>query len=290
MSLIRRLVGILLIIAAIGGLVFSVVGIVAAQQVKPSMVASLQNTLDLLVQTLDTTSQGLVVTQGALENSVNMIAALQSTLETTAKTIESTNPMIDQITQIIDEDVPDTIIATQDALNTAQKSAQVVDSLLGTLSKVPLIGLNYNPEVPLSEALGEVASSLEDLPASLKGMTDNLKTTQSNVQTFQADISVTAESVGDIKESVAQYGDVVKGYQESLDLLKTQLKLLSSNLPAIVQTLVLGLTIFFIWMAIANLGLLSQGWEMVTRKNIAVVIEAEKKAEEEEKKEEEKEE
>jgi hypothetical protein len=286
MTFIRKFVGILLILAALGGLVFSIAGIVALQQIKPVMVLGLQNSVNLLIQTLDTTSQGLAVTQTALKSSVDTIANLQTTLETTVKGIDSANPMIDQISKAMDEDVPNTILATQNSLRTAQESAVVIDSLLSTLSKIPLIGLSYSPKVPLAQALGDVADSLEGLPVSLKDMSDSLVNTQSDIQTFQADLSITAESVGGIKESVAQYGSVVKGYEDSLDVVKTQLKALSDGLPNIVRILVLALTVFLVWMAIANLGLLSQGWEMLSRKNIAVVIEAEKKAEEKEKKEE----
>jgi peptidoglycan hydrolase CwlO-like protein len=266
MTIIRRIIGVLLILAAIGGLIFSIVALSAIWNAQTAMTTSLQNTLDLLGQTLSTTSQGLVITQQSLQNSVELIGNLQATVETTAKAIGSTNPMVDEIARLMKDDLPTTIQAVQTSLRTAQQSAAAIDTVLGALKGIPLIGssIGYDPEVSLSEALGDVANSLEDLPDSFLTMQDNLKNTQSNLQTFEADLTVMADSVGQIQSSVAQYDQVIAGYQASLDQVLAQIDALSANLPNIVRMLSIGLTAFLVWMAIAQLGLFTQGWELLT--------------------------
>ncbi len=62
MSAVRKLIGILLLIAALIGLIFSVAGITILWRVEPNITAGIETTVDLLVDTLETTSQGLVVT------------------------------------------------------------------------------------------------------------------------------------------------------------------------------------------------------------------------------------
>ncbi len=270
MTIIRRIFGLLLIIAAIGGLIISIAGIYYLWRLEPSMVSGMQNTVTLLADTLEATSQGLVVTKDALKNSVGMIGNMQTTLETTAKTIESTDPMINDIAELMDKQLPDTIRATQQSLNTAQESAAVIDSVLGTLSSIPLLGsgIGYSPDVPLATALGDVSKSLEGLPESFAGMEENLRNTQSNVQTFQADLTVVAESVGQIEASVAQYEQVVNAYQESLGQVQSQMAQLSTNAPTYVHTLVVAITAFLVWMILAQIGLFTQGYEMFTLENI----------------------
>ncbi len=266
MTILRRLIGVLLILAAIGGLVFSIAGLYFIWNAQATMTTGLQNTIDLLGQTLETTSQGLVVTQQSLQSSVDLIGNLQATVETTAEAIGSTNPMVDEIARLMKEDLPDTIRATQASLQTAQQSAATIDTVVRAMSGIPLIGpsIGYDPDVSLSEALGQVADSLEDLPDSFIGIQDNLKNTQSNLQTFEADLTVMADSVGQIQSSVAQYDQVIGGYQDSLDQILAQLDMLSANLPNIVRMLSIGLTAFLVWMAIAQLGLFTQGWELLT--------------------------
>lgn len=270
MTIIRRIFGLLLIIAAIGGLILSIVGIYYIWRLEPAMTTGIQNTVDLLNNTLEATAQGLVVTKDALKSSVEMIGNMQTTLETTAKTIESTNPMIDDIANLMEKQLPDTIRATQQSLNTAQESAAVIDTVLGTLSSIPLIGsgIGYNPDVPLATALGDVSKSLEGLPESFAGMQENLRNTQNNVETFQADLTLVASSVGQIEDSVAQYEQVVTSYQESLAQMQTQLETLSANVPTYVHTLVIALTAFLVWMILAQIGLFTQGYEMFTLENI----------------------
>ncbi len=119
----------------------------------------------------------------------------------------------------MEENLPDTIRATQTSLDTAQQSAATIDTVLRAMSGIPLIGpsIGYDPDVPLSDALGQVATSLENMPDTFIGMQDNLKTTQNSLQTFEADLTVMADSVGQIQSSVAQYDQVIGGYQASLE-------------------------------------------------------------------------
>jgi peptidoglycan hydrolase CwlO-like protein len=266
--MLRRLIGLILILAAIGGLLISVLGLVGIWRIQPDLTKNLQASVDLIGQTLETTAQGLTVTKDALTSSVETIGNLQATIETTASTISSTQPMLDEISRMMKSDLPNTIQATQQSLFTAQQSAQVIDSVLRTLSSIPLIGssIGYNPEVPLSDALGEVAQSLQGLPDSFTKMADSMKTTQSNVQTFEADLTVMAGSIGEIQTSVAEYEKVIGGYQASLDQVQAQLDTLSNNLPQIVRTAVIGLTVFLVWLAIAQIGLFTQGWELLTER------------------------
>jgi methyl-accepting chemotaxis protein len=266
MLIFRKLIGVLLLVAAVVGVVFSIASIVYIWRIEENVINSLQNSIDLISQTLDTTSQGLIVTRDALKISVQTISSLETTILTTAKTIESATPVVDQIGSIMESDLPKAIEAASTSLKSAQQSAKVIDSLLSTLGSLPLIGssLNYNPEVPLSDSLGQVADSLNDLPASFSNLQENLDQASSNLETFEADLSVMAESVSGIESTISEFDNVIEGYQQSLLQIHTNLEAAKRNLPTYMHFLVLALTVFFVWMAIAQLGLLTQGWELVT--------------------------
>lgn len=264
-SLFNRIVGILLILAALSGLVFSIGGIYMLQQVKPGLTSGLSDGIKLIGINLKTTGQGLEVTQKALKSSVDSISALQTTVESTAKTLGTTQPVFDSIIGIMDKDLPDAILATQQSLNTAQESAVSIDSVLTTLSSIPLIGIPYNPEVPLPQALGEVAQALDGLPEEFAKMKTDLEATTNELEVMQADLEMVAATVGGIQESVTQYDQVLADYQDSLEMASQQLDALTTTLPRTVDVVVLALTVFLVWMAIANLGLLTQGWELMHR-------------------------
>jgi len=266
MSAIRKLIGVLLLIAAIIGLIFSIAGTMFLWRIEGQATTSVQSTIELLIQTLETTSQGLTVTQAAIKGSVQTIRSLQSTVETTALTIKSSTPMVAEITTLFETNLPDTIQATEQSLRTAQQSAQVIDTLLAAISSIPFIGsgIGYNPDVPLSDALGQVADSLTGLPESFANMEESLSQTSGKLETFQADLTVMAESIGEIENSVAQYDLVIVGYQQSLDQVQVGLKSIQDSLPNTMRMILLAMTVFLVWMAIAQLGLLTQGWELIT--------------------------
>jgi predicted PurR-regulated permease PerM len=120
MSIIRRIIGVLLILAAILGLVVSLGAMYVIWNAQGTITTSLQTTIDLLSQTLETTAQGLVVTQASLQSSVDLIGNLQSTVETTAEAIGSVDPLMDEIASLMKDSLPNTIRATQTSLETAQ--------------------------------------------------------------------------------------------------------------------------------------------------------------------------
>jgi hypothetical protein len=192
--------------------------------------------------------------------------------------------VVDEIAKLMTENLPKTIESTNTSLRTAQESAKVIDSVLSTLSSIPLIGssIGYNPQVPLDQALGEVADSLTGLPDSFANMGDSLKATSGNLETFQADLTVMAESIGEIEKNVAQFDTVVSGYQSSIARLNTRLSTFKANLPSIIRTVKLALTIFFVWMAIVQFGLFTQGWELIVEAAPARKKEPEKEVTEKE--------
>ena len=98
-------------------------------------------------------------------------------------------------------------------------------------------------------------------------MQTSLADTTSNLDTFEADLTVMASSIGEIENSVSQYTAVLEGYLTSIKGLQVQMKALKTNIPTYIHYMVLGLTVFFVWMAIAQLGLMTQGWELLTEKS-----------------------
>jgi hypothetical protein len=164
-------IGILLVIAALAGLVICVGGIYGVWQVRAVMVANLENTLGLLEDTIKATGNALNVAEDSLGAATSSVDALATTIRTTGKSVKDTLPMIESLTKLTSEDLPATIETTQKALTSAQSSARVIDSTLGLLTTIPLLPLEpYDPQVPLGDSLGSVAKSLEPLPKSLISM------------------------------------------------------------------------------------------------------------------------
>ncbi len=260
-TLISRFTGILLILAAIGGFLIAITGLVGIWQLKPDVLTSVQSSLDLLDKTLETTAEGLDMTQKSLLGAQTSLQAMQTTLKTTTSTMQSTEPLISSLSDLAAQDLPATVIAAQNSLDSAAESAQVIDAVLRALSFLP--GINYNPNTPLAASLQALSANMDNLPDTFIVMQSNLEDTSQNLQTIQVDLLLVIDSLKQIETSLTDSETVISGYQDSIIRVKKQIDMLSSSAPGIINAISTAATIFLIWMAIAQLSLLIQGWQLI---------------------------
>lgn len=69
----RRILGILVMIAGILGLLLSLAGIIAPWLIRPNLTQALDNTIATLSTSIDTSKQAMVVTEQALGATVNSV-------------------------------------------------------------------------------------------------------------------------------------------------------------------------------------------------------------------------
>ena len=259
----RRITGSLLIFAAILGLVLSLSGLAITWIYKPTITESLQSSLSLIENSLVTTAEGMDLIQQSLQTLEASVASIESTMSTASKTIEDTLPMMDTMAMLLDEELPTTVGAVQTSLNSAYETAQVIDSVLTALTF-----LNrdmYNPEVPLHISLANISESLNALPVSFSSMAENIGDTKHNLQVIQVDFVLMQDAVRQIGNSINQYEQIINDYLTTIDRILTEIELLNARISTTINLIALGLTFFLIWMAIAQLGLLYQGMELLSR-------------------------
>ena len=137
------------------------------------------------------------------------------------------------------------------------------------MSSVPLVGAfieqptqAYNPEVPLSESLGEIAVQLEDLPDMFVEMATDMDKTDDNLVTIQTSLVTMSDSVKTISSSLGEYESMVVQSQSSMDNLKAMLNNIQNNLDNILNTTAIVLSLAFFWLLAAQVVIFSQGWEL----------------------------
>jgi methyl-accepting chemotaxis protein len=272
----RRILGIMVMIAGILGLLISIAGLVGTWVAKPTIIQGVESTIATLTTTIDTSKQVMTVTEQALGATVSSVSALQSMLEATATSVQDTQPLLDQITLLMGEKLPGTIQSAADSLVAAQSAAETLDSAMrsfdafkGLLAAVPLIGpaiptggQSYNPEISLADSLGSVATQLETLPITFVEMSKNLDTADNNLLTIKNSLSTMATDVSTISSSIDQYKTMVAQSRSSMDNLKGILTNIQANLNQILTAAVWALTLFFLWLLAAQVVILSQGWEL----------------------------
>jgi hypothetical protein len=97
----RKFLGISLIIVAIFGIIFNTFGIVGIWTVRNSVLASLDESTELLINTLQTTSDGLLIVNDSLNAATITLAATAQTTQTMAQTLVEVSSLANGIVSIV---------------------------------------------------------------------------------------------------------------------------------------------------------------------------------------------
>lgn len=276
MQTVRRILGVLVMIAGILGLVLSLAGLVSVWVIRPTVAGYVETTLQTLETSIRTSQKVMEVTGQALGATVDSVDALSTMLSTTAASVEDTKPVLEQINVLMGETLPSTLESAGDSLNTAQQAAVVLDSAIKSLenfrivlSAAPLLGAlveqpeqSYNPQVPLADSLGELATTLEGLPATFTEMSANLDKADDNLVTIQDSLTTMSDSVGLISDSLGEYQSMISQSQSSMENLISMLTNIQNNLPGILNGAAGAFSLFFLWLLAAQVVILSQGLEL----------------------------
>lgn len=276
MNILRRFLGVLVMIAGVLGLILSLTGLIGVWLVKPTMSAYIDSTITTLNSSINTSQQAMEITQQALVATVDSVDALSVMLSATAASVEDTLPLIDQLNTFLADNLPTTMESASTSLRAAQQGAQVLDSAIqslenfrSVLSGTPLLRAfldqpetEYDPETSLGDSLGTLASDLDALPEMFSDMATNLDTADENLITIKSSLVTMAESVDLISESLSEYEAMVTETQSSMENLKSILGDIQNNLSNILNGVAIVLSLVFLWLLAAQVVILSQGWEL----------------------------
>ena len=263
---------VMLVIATVIGLLFSLFFLVQTWRYRQPVTETLQSVVVQTSLVLVTTDQGLDIIDQVVKTVYTSTVFLDTSANELAQTARDTNQFIGSAGVFMGENLINTITNTQTAIDSAQASAVVIDNLLTTLSRIPLIGINYNPAKPLNVTLGEVSKSLDPLQTSLEGFQKSLETTQANIQEFEQQLVILDESVASISKNLEDTQFVLNDYREQLSSFQTLMNDAQVSLPGWINTLVWIVTLFIIWLVLIQLGLLLQAVNILSVREVHPAI------------------
>jgi hypothetical protein len=259
----RRSIGFVLIVIAATSLLVSLYGLVQIWTLRQPVAAATVAGVDLFTETLDTTSDALKVTSESLQSASDTVTLIERTSLSVAQTMSTTHTTVGSFADLMGKDMPTSIDATRTALQSAQSSAVVVDNVLTTLSRIPLINIQYNPAVPLSVALGEVAKSLDNLPPTFTTLERNLNTTGDSLDQVVANLNELPRTTQPVQKNIADAQQVVTRYQSQVNRLQQLIQPIKSSLPVTFTVITLGLTFLVFWLGVIQVQVLLKGLELL---------------------------
>jgi hypothetical protein len=260
------MLGITLISTGILGILLSLAGLVAVAVVGSTVETALLRELATLDRALVITNDGLGVSKAALGDAETLIKGISATVGQATTAITTTQPTLSALEKLTGTSLPETIGNTRQALDSAQATARIVDGVLGTLS---IFGADYNPEVPLNIAIGEVSESLAGIPDELKDVSQGIGSANKQVSAVAENLSDVATNLDALGAQMDEAAAVIEQYQALAGDLRGEVSAIKDAAPGWILAARIGLTLLLIWMGLAQIGLITQGAEHLRRDEIS---------------------
>ncbi|NOR90083.1 MAG: hypothetical protein GQ524_07485 [Anaerolineales bacterium] len=262
----QRITGFALMTAGVMGILLVIAGIIFMVRVRPRVEASTAESLELVYRTLATTEEGLVLAEDSLAQVVETVESLEVTMASVGQTIYGTVPLVDSVADLLGEQLSETIKATQDTLASVVKSAKLVDNVLSIVTAIPFIGTDrYQPEVPLHVGLERVITSLDEIPDSLGAAQEDLTSSSGKLDAMEDDFTTMADNIGQIATSLESAQSVLTEYRDIVTDLQEQVSSVRQGLPLWLRWSGVAFSFVLVWLGIAQMGPLIQGWELIQR-------------------------
>ncbi len=195
----------------------------------------IQSSKELLNRNLAMAHENLIIATDLLEESGDVLVTVENSLDTVRDaivdvtfTLTDTRPLIDEASQIIAQDVPEAMDGVQASMPTLIETAAAVDETLTFLSALQLtvpnffgadwtvgLGIDYDPEVPLDQALEELSRNLKDIPEDLRRMENDLNTASLNLLTLRDDLAVLADDLYAVNQQVEDLEPQLEALEEN---------------------------------------------------------------------------
>jgi ABC-type transporter Mla subunit MlaD len=273
--MIKRILGFFILIIGIVGIGLSVGGALVTRQIVDQIGKGLDTTLGLTSDTLGTMGETLDLTKKTVQQANDGLDTVSETAVSLSETIADTQPLLEQVSTVTTEDIPDSIEAVQGTIPNMAEVAGAIDTTLVTLSAFqveqsrlgfPLrfdLGIDYQPEEPFDETIQALGDSLDGMPESLRALEVNLAVTSENLGVISENIISIAGDLETINGSIEEVEPLLDDYIRLVNDTNDLIGQVRSDISEQLEMAKIVATIFFAWIGLYQIAPLYLGWEMV---------------------------
>jgi hypothetical protein len=272
----KRLLGVILFLVGIIGVVLAFAGIYFGLSAIDQIGVGLNGGLELVLESMTTIQDTVTLTKTAVTEVGNSIQTVEKTAADMSTTIGDTGPLVDQMSVVIAQEIPNSVEAIQASLIPAAEVAKQMDSTLLALSAFSLdqsilgfplqfdLGIDYQPEEPLDEALLGIGSSLDGVAGGLRDLAPLMATNSSNVSLMSDNVALIAKDIATINTVVADINPLLDQYAAIFTQLETALMQVQTDLSNYLQIAKIVLIVLMLWLAVMQTTAVVLGYEMMT--------------------------
>jgi ABC-type transporter Mla subunit MlaD len=241
-------------------LIISVSGIIGVWTFKQNAVVAVSDAAALLTDTLTTTDKALASAQQVLGGTQDSIETILVTMQAIASALRDGQPTLNSVDRLLTQEFPNTLDSVETAITSASQAAKGADDFLREISRIPLLNLNYQPNVPLSQSISGIGASLADLPDTLEEIGGGLQQLNGNLSVIANQIDGLGVTIRQIDTSLRDVPSVLRDYQRQLARVLPTLQSIQAGAAQIVNLFAAALTFIMVWIIAVQLIVLVLGW------------------------------
>ncbi|MCB9422934.1 MAG: hypothetical protein H6667_24250 [Ardenticatenaceae bacterium] len=273
--MIRRLVGLVIIIVGLGGIILSVIGMKAAPRTIDTIGNSLEANLVLVSESLDTVQETLLLAQSTVGEVTGGLDTVEESAVHVSLTINQTQPLLDQVSTIASDEVPQSLDSIQAAIPDLVQIAAAIDDTLTVLNSfrvdqqilgIPIkfdLGINYGPAVPFDESVSQIGRSFETLPGQLRDLDEYVVVANDNLALISEDVLAISQDLDGVNGRIAELDPLLKDYLRIVVELNDSTRQTRQIILGELNTLKRIVTIALAWVALSQLAPLYLGLELL---------------------------
>jgi outer membrane murein-binding lipoprotein Lpp len=272
----KRFLGAEMLLIGLMGLVFCVAGGIYGLRTVDHVGRGLGDGLTLASQSLDTTTETLLLAKASLGDMNESLDTVETTAIHLSQGLTETRPLLADIGQIVSRDMPASVEALQAAVEDMAQAASTIDDTLQALSDLSLeqqvagiplrleLNLGYAPAVSFEESVSGIGSSLERVPSQLRGFGVHIGTMDGNLDILSQDVLAMSADVDAISNRVDEVSPLLDEYIRSVAELSGWVGQAQAGLSGYLDRAKLVLIVVMVWMSLMQVAPLYLGWELVS--------------------------
>jgi len=249
----NKLFGLLLIIFSILGLLFAISGIAATWILRSSIYDAISVPLLSLEDALSSSQEGFTLMDQALDNLLSNLEIIEESFEDLDTTLDGVSESLDTSANLIGDDLKLTVNNTQSALTAASTSAELIDNTLNFLSRIPLLGVDYDPDVPLHISLQQVAANLSEFPIAFTTIEEGINDTTEGLASLQDNLGLLSDQIQEFNTDLEDAQTVLLNFNDSIEIMNLRLGSLNNNLSKYLTILTLFFSGLLFWIGLSQI-------------------------------------
>lgn len=274
--MIRRFLGIILLLIGLSGIALGIVGARVSRDMLQTLSDGTKAGLDLAIDSLQTVSDSLTLARQTIADVNTSLVTVQTTATDVAVSLEASQPMVADVAAIAGQDLPRSVETIQAAIPNAAQAAEAIDSTLTTLNRFKIdttilgfpiqydLGIDYNPDVPFGESVLAIGRSLDDMPIRLRNLETALEDTAVNLQTISEDMRSLSTDLESINGRLLDFDPLITDYIRIVTETDDNLRLIRGQIDQQVSSAQFVITLGMVWLVVSQLVPLYLGLDLLT--------------------------